>query len=73
MNGGHWWQQVKLERRGDTPLAIAYSFPAFMYVFDLPYSWWRNPRCLNYMQKRPYGYDVERCYTMDFATLLFAD
>ena len=42
------------------------------YILELPYRWWRTPRYLGYMQKRPYGYDVERCYTMDFATLLFA-
>jgi hypothetical protein len=23
------------------------------------------------MQKRPYGFGVERCYTLDFATLQF--
>jgi hypothetical protein len=43
------------------------------YIFELPYSWWRTPRYLGYMEKRPYGYEVERCYTLDFATLLFAD
>ncbi len=42
------------------------------YVFEVPYAWWRNPDYLPYMQKRPYGYAVERCYTLDFATLLFA-
>ncbi len=43
------------------------------YIFELPYRWWHNPRYLGYMQKRPYGFEVERCYTLDFATLLFAE
>ena len=42
------------------------------YIFELPYRWWGKEQYLTHMQKRPYGYDVERCYTLDFATLLFA-
>ena len=43
------------------------------YMLEVPYAWWRNGAYLPYMQKRPYGYAVERCYTLDFATLLFAE
>jgi len=42
------------------------------YMLEIPYYWWRDSEYLPYMQKRPYGYAVERCYTLDFATLLFA-
>jgi hypothetical protein len=42
------------------------------YVFEIPYRWWQKGAYQPYMQKRPYGYCVERCYTLDFATLLFA-
>jgi hypothetical protein len=42
------------------------------YMLEVPYSWWHNENYGPYMQKRPYGYAVERCYTLDFATLLFA-
>lgn len=34
-HGGHWWQVVTGEHRGDTPLVIAYSFPNFIYAWDL--------------------------------------
>lgn len=42
------------------------------YIFELPYRWWAKPDYLPYLEKRPYGFGVERCYTLDFATLLFA-
>ena len=42
------------------------------YIFELPYRWWKKDRYLDFMLKRPYGFGVERCYTLDFATLLFA-
>ncbi len=42
------------------------------YMLEVPYSWWHKSEYLPYMQKRPYGYAVERCYTLDFSTLLFA-
>jgi hypothetical protein len=42
------------------------------YIFELPYRWWGTPAYQAHMQKRPYGFGVERCYTLDFATLLFA-
>ena len=41
------------------------------YVFEIPYSWWEKREYRPYMQRRPYGYSVERCYTLDFATILF--
>ncbi|MBX7257262.1 MAG: alginate lyase family protein [Candidatus Hydrogenedentes bacterium] len=43
------------------------------YIFELPYRWWREDAYLAHMAKRPYGFGVERCYTLDFATLLFAE
>lgn len=42
------------------------------YVLELPYRWWGKNAYLPFMGKRPYGFEVERCYTLDFATLLFA-
>ena len=42
------------------------------YMLEVPFTWWRKDAYLPCMQKRPYGYAVERCYTLDFATLLFA-
>ena len=42
------------------------------YIFELPYRWWMEDAYRTHMTKRPYGYAVERCYTLDFATLLFA-
>ena len=42
------------------------------YMLEVPCSWWHDPAYAPFMQKRPYGYAVERCYTLDFATLLFA-
>jgi hypothetical protein len=41
------------------------------YVFELPYRWWRDPAYEPFMRKRPYGFEVPRCYTMEWATLLF--
>lgn len=43
------------------------------YFFELPYRWWHDGRYRQYLGKRPYGMNVERCYTLDFATLLFAE
>ena len=43
------------------------------YIFELPYRWWREDAYMAHMAKRPYGFGVERCYTLDFATLLFAE
>jgi hypothetical protein len=42
------------------------------YVFELPAAWWGEAEYAPYLKKRPYGLWVERCYTLDFATLLFA-
>jgi hypothetical protein len=42
------------------------------YMLEVPYFWWHNDSYLPCMKKRPYCYAVERCYTLDFATLLFA-
>jgi hypothetical protein len=34
-NGNPWYWLVALQQRGDTPLVIAYSFPLYIYAFDL--------------------------------------
>jgi len=41
------------------------------YILELPNRWWKKDAYSPYLAKRPYGFDVPRCYTLDFATLYF--
>ena len=34
-HGNSWWWVFLLQHRGDTPIIIAYSFPLYIYAFDL--------------------------------------
>jgi hypothetical protein len=35
VDGGEWWHFLILQKRGDTPLVMSYSFPSFFYAYDL--------------------------------------
>lgn len=35
VDGGEWYHAFILQRRGDTPIVMYYSFPAFFYAHDL--------------------------------------
>lgn len=35
VDGGEWYHAFIGERRGDTPIVMAYSFPSFFYAYDL--------------------------------------
>ncbi|MCO5169941.1 MAG: alginate lyase family protein [Planctomycetes bacterium] len=35
VDGGEWYHAFVLQRRGDTPIVMSYSFPAFFYAHDL--------------------------------------
>jgi len=41
------------------------------WIFEMPYSLWKDEKYLRYMNKRPYG-DADRTYTLIYSTLLFA-
>jgi hypothetical protein len=61
------WTKYTNAKTLNTPKDIA----DWGFMLEVPYSWWHKDAYLPFMQKRPYGYGVERCYTLDFATLLF--